>query len=522
MTKKHYQKKRTYYQTPDFDSGMLPEPLLSFGGRHEHVDPKVGLGLYGPYTLAGQTRPPLTSIVVGLIGPSAMLADAQQWLDACSGTITNDGQQPFLHPHFPGFNANYPYQCTLIHGDTWRESIKIDHLNEALAIGNFYERVKKVVALYIKGIEILAQRDPKPSVILCCIPDEVIELCTVATKHGGEIKRIRKSKSEKDAEKIALTGQMFMFSDMDPFSSMADDETGHNNLRRGIKAEAMQFGIPTQLVWPRTLELSSDSKKTQDVATRAWNFTTALYYKAGGFPWRISQMDPGNCFVGVSFYKEIHEENPRMRTSMAQAFTSAGDGYVLRGNPFEWNEQHGSSPHIDAKGAAALIGDVIDMYKRQNRGSLPNRLVVHKTSRFWEEELEGFRDSSSIVPRVDFVTLGWRGIQFYRTGDYPPVRGTYVKFSSTEMALYTNGYIPFLRTYPGARAPKPLEILEHHGDSPWNLVLEEILALTKMNWNTADFATSEPITTAFSRKVGSVLAELPTNLPMRPEYRFYM
>ena len=313
-----------------------------------------------------------------------------------------------------------------------------------------------------------------------------------------------------------------MFSDMNPFSTMTDDEAGHNNLRRGIKAEAMQFGIPTQLVWPRTLELSFDTRKTQDVATRAWNFTTALYYKAGGFPWRISQIDPGNCFVGISFYKEIHEENPRMRTSMAQAFTSAGDGYVLRGNPFEWNQQHGTSPHIDAKGAAALIGDVIDMYRRQNRGGLPSRLVVHKTSRFWEEELEGFRESSSTIPRVDFVTLGWRGIQFYRTGDYPPVRGTYVKFSPTEMALYTSGYIPFLRTYPGARVPRPLEILEHYGDSPWNQILEEILALTKMNWNTADFATSEPITTAFSRKVGSVLAELPANLPMRPEYRFYM
>lgn len=42
----------------------------------------------------------------------------------------------------------------------------------------------------------------------------------------------------------------------------------------------------------------------------------------------------------------------------------------------------------------------------------------------------------------------------------------------------------------------PLEILEDHGDSPWTSVLKEIVALTKMNWNTADFACGEPITIA--------------------------
>ena len=85
------------------------------------------------------------------------------------------------------------------------------------------------------------------------------------------------------------------------------------------------------------------------------------------------------------------------------------------------------------------------------------------------------------------MALGSRGLQFYRKGDYPPLRGTYVKFSEADLLLYTVGYVPFLRTYPGARVPQPLEILEHVGDSPWDVVLKEVLALTKMNWNTADF-----------------------------------
>jgi hypothetical protein len=515
-------------RTPDFDSGVVSEPLLAFGGRHEHIDPKTGLALYGPYTIAGQTHLSLSSFIVGIVGPADMIADAEQWLSACKGVLTNDGTQPFLYPHFPGFNSGLPFQCELITGDTWHESIKETSLQAAVGEPDFTERIKKVTGLYIRAIETLAtHREPRPHVILCCIPQEVIDYCTVQVTRAGEVKRIKISRSEHLAERAARNGQLFLFSERNTTPGTEDEEWGHQNLRRGLKAEAMQFGIPTQLVWPRTLRLidsaSSSDRQSQDIATRAWNFTTALYYKAGGTPWRLAQIEPDVCFVGVSFYKELLEPNPRMRTSMAQTFTAAGDGYVLRGNAFEWDEARlGKSPHLDQNSAAALMRDVLDLYQCQNKGSLPRRIIVHKTSKFWQEELTGFDDACQYIPQKDFVALGKRGIQFYRTGDYPPLRGTYIKFSSNDLLLYTVGYIPFLRTYPGPRVPQPIEILEHHGDSPWNIVLEEILALTKLNWNTADFANSVPITIAFSQRVGQILAELPQRLPLRPEYRFYM
>jgi hypothetical protein len=86
------------------------------------------------------------------------------------------------------------------------------------------------------------------------------------------------------------------------------------------------------------------------------------------------------------------------------------------------------------------------------------------------------------------MAMSCAGTQFYRFGDYPPLRGTFVKFDDTALLLYTTGHIPYLRTYPGARVPQPLEVTEHHGDSSWDVILREILALTKMDWNTADFA----------------------------------
>jgi hypothetical protein len=510
---------------------VIGEPLLAFGGRHEHVDPKTGLALYGPYSLVGQPRPTLTSIVVGIVGPAAMIADAEQWLRACRDAITNDGSQPFLFPHFPGFNQGLPFQCELVYGDAWRETVSQTALQRALAeAGGFEDRVARVIDLYIGAIEVLAQRDQTPDVILCCLPQEVVDRCTVREDGSSGAKPVKTPTPEQRLtqrlRRAAVRGQLLLFPDVEPEHD-AEEEAGHQNLRRGIKAESMQFGIPTQLVWPRTLRLTktnaSPGDRVQDAATRAWNFTTALYHKAGGSPWRLAQAEPGVCYVGVSFYRELAEANPRMRTSMAQAFTAAGDGYVLRGNPFEWDtSRYNRSPHLDQASAAALMRSVLDLYKKQNRGSLPTRLVVHKTSRYWEEELAGFEDACEYVPRKDFVALGGRGIQFYRTGEYPPLRGTYMKFSDDNFLLYTSGYVPYLRTYPGPRVPRPLEVLEHHGNTPWDTLLQELLALTKMNWNSAAFAIGMPVTVAFSRRVGQVLAELPDDLPLRSEYRFYM
>jgi hypothetical protein len=512
-------------RVPNFESGIISEPLLAFGGRHEHVDPKTGLGLYGPYSIAGQARAPLRSIIVGIIGPPAMIADAEAWLRACQGVLTNDGRQPFLYPHFPGFNSSPPFECDLIFGDTWRESIRDTDFAAAVKIEDYYERIRNVIRLYLRAIEDISGRDPSPNVVLCCIPQVVVDSCTVQRTRKIAPKKVRLKTSQGVFNKVQ---PVLPFDGMDSVQGTEDEEWGHQNLRRGLKAEAMRFGLPTQLVWPKTLRLSAQAaepgeRRVQDVATRAWNFTTALYHKAGGSPWRLSEIEPGACFVGVSFYREVLEPNPQLRTSMAQAFTAAGDGYVLRGNAFEWNEgKGGRSPHLDRNLAASLLRDVIELYQRQNRGSLPTRIIVHKSSRFWEEEIAGFEEACQIVPRRDFVALGSRGVQFYRTGDYPALRGTYIKFSESDFILYTSGYIPFLRTYPGARVPQPLEILEYSGDSPWDVVLREVLSLTKMNWNTADFAAREPITLAFSRRVGEILAEVPPDVKVRPEYRFYM
>ena len=493
-----------------------------FGGSHEHVDPKTGLALYGPYCPPGLGRPALSSIIVGAVGPAPMVADAGAWVDACRDIITNSGAEPFLYPHVPGCRQDQlPFYCDLLFRDQWCETIRDAELKRALAQPIFEDRLMALINLYMAGLETLKGREPQPNVVLLCLPQDVVDRCAIAAPGDQRVTVVKRRVTQATSSR-----QLELFTE-----PVTDDEGEfvHRNLRRGLKARAMRHGLPTQIVWPRTLRLAGDdgggrgSRKSQDPATRAWNFMTALYHKAGGIPWWLRHLDPGVCFVGMSFYRELHGPSPRLRSSMAQTFTASGDGYVLRGATFDWNErEHGNSPHLDFGASQSLVRDVLDLYKRQNRGSLPTRLVVHKRSRFWKDELEGFQSGAKQVPLVDLVALGERGIRFFRPGDFPPLRGTYVKFSDQNFLLYTTGFVPFLRTYPGARIPQPAEVLEHYGDSPWDHVLAELLSLTKLNWNSADFAARYPITLAFSSRVGEILAEIPEDIPFRQEYRFYM
>ena len=125
---------------------------------------------------------------------------------------------------------------------------------------------------------------------------------------------------------------------MNPMTTLEDDIWEFSDLRRAIKVLAMQSDMPTQLAWPDAI-LTDDPDKLarQDRATRAWNFIVALYYKAGGTPWRLNSVEHDTCLVGLSFFKAMRDPSSQLRTAMAQIFTSSGDGYVLRGNTFEWD-----------------------------------------------------------------------------------------------------------------------------------------------------------------------------------------
>jgi hypothetical protein len=88
--------------------------------------------------------------------------------------------------------------------------------------------------------------------------------------------------------------------------------------------------------------------------------------------------------------------------------------------------------------------------------------------------------------------------------------------------LYTRGSVPYYATYPGLYVPRPLKIQIAQGDESPRRLAEEILALTKLNWNNTQFDGGMPITMRVARDVGKVLKYVGAEGAVQPRYSFYM
>ena len=407
----------------------IPEPHLEFNGRFLHPDKKTGLSEYGPY---GRTDPALhpEQIRAGIVGTRATAELCERWVDECRTYIesekTKKRPRPIpehfngddeeeleaivkgLTPDFVGVRSDTPFATTIVTSERWRSYFQDREARVIAERPSAVDRVERATDLVADHIERLATATPHPDVILVALPDVLLESSTVAQLDGGS----------------------------------------WLNLRRGLKARSMKWGVPIQIVREDTL--SGKKAGLQDRATRAWNFATALYYKAGGIPWRGHGLEPDTCYIGVTFYKtEDAEGKAVLRSGVAQAFDYLGQGVVLRGEPFEWDaEEHGRTPHLTKTGASDLIQKTLHEYRRISRLP-PQRVVVHKSSRFWGEEhgeyneLDGFFEGIEGVnpdAGIDLVTLAKSNVRLARVGEYPPMRGTLALIEDTYPVLYTHGF----------------------------------------------------------------------------------
>lgn len=510
---------------PTFHAWYVEEPSLFFAGRSACEDPKTGITLFGP---AGLDRTPRPSIRLGIIGTGDSIQAMRNWIEAARHPIRagfNPKGKPYdtlLAPTFPGFDAGSPFQCSMEIADAHCETLTRSAVDSALNDPRFHNRVQKMVQLVTDRLRVLASKEPQPDIVLCVMPKEVEAACGPDARAEGRV-RVFMTKAQRKLKRIEQNdlkrGQQYL-----NFTFDGDDDADvfdtrlHQDFHNSLKAHAMAAGLPTQLVWDSTLRRS---RGTQDPATVAWNFFTAVYYKAGNVPWELPFPAGGNCFVGVTFYRDGSDPEAPTRTCLAQAFSETGEGIVLRGDPFTWDKERDRKPHLSRDAAKKLLQEVLAKYK-EHFSVLPRRVVIHKTSRYWDDERQGFLDALDGVPSHDLLAIERRGVRFFRLGAEPPVRGTVVELGPRNYLVFTRGYVPFLRAYPGLRVPNPLEVVEHFGDSSADRVCSEILALTKLNWNSSAFASADPITIGFSREVSKIIKELPDGIKPHSKYRYYM
>ena len=482
------------------ESKIIRESNLFFGNNHPTIDPKVGLLNYGPYGIPDSDFSPIT-ISVGVISTSEYFENLKTWLERLSYRIEGRPipDSDVRSIDFPGINKESPLGFELKILDSSIEIITKQELLKALQSEDRKERILKVFEIYKQKFSDMSGNHPKPDVIFLPIDDEIMDNC--------KDKRFKQDKIVFERRTFDKTKR---FQDVPLFDF-------HN----ALKVLAIKYGVITQLIRPNTLKFADD---VQDEATIAWNFAVATYYKGTGVPWKLADVDDQTCFVGLSFYQEISKEVRNMRTSMAHVYMKTGESQIIRGNSFRWDPDQGLTPQLSKDNAELIVRDVISLYERQ-KGKLPRRIVIHKSSRFSGDELSGFDNGTKDIDLVDYVHInGHVDIRSFPQGfSYPPIRGTLFGRDNYWL-LYTTGYIPSLGTYPGATIPEPLGIDIVKSSSNYYTICKDILALTKLDWNTTDFCRREPVTLSVSKKVGEILSELHENDVLDPPhgYRHYM
>ncbi len=476
----------------------IDEPSLQFGAN-QHICPKSGIYNYNPFDIH-QVRP--EKITIGIIGKGESIDKVLNWIELCKSHIKgkeSKNPHPNLFLNFCGFNKNVGFQSEIVYDDSYIRRLKNSEFDEIIKNQNDLEkRIEEIAQLYLSEIKYLT-KNKNPDVILCALSENFISF----------IQELIKEDKEDDDISSEIVDEI----------ETEDLSVKEQNFRRYLKAKAMQYNVPIQIVRDR---IAKPTSEMQDEATIAWNFFTAIYYKASGTPWAMIRRDSSEatCYAGISFYRS--RDRKKTETSLAQIFNELGNGVILRGEEIQL-KKYDLTPHLSEEQAYKLLLQSLQEYYDAIK-IFPKRLVLHKTSNFNAAEINGFKEAAKSfrINQVDLVSIQSSDIRLYRQGVYPPMRGTHFIISDTHHVLYTRGSVPYYETYPGKYIPCPIEIkFAYHDESP-NLICDEIIALTKMNWNNTQFDRKFPITIECARNVGEILKYLEVNEAMQLKYSFYM
>jgi hypothetical protein len=420
---------------------------------------------------------------------------------------------------WPGFEAVY--------GAAWPSKpfasclIDAGELSRRILGADRHEAIYSAVALYEEAMrKYLREEEARPQLWFAVVPDEVykygrpkstvpVKLRTPGTRKLGL----------KAARSILTKGSMFP-DEMEAAAVYEYEPNFHNQL----KARLMDTGQVIQVVKEATFDPPTEKAKArmQDPATVAWNLSTTSFYKVGGRPWRLAELRQGVCYVGLVF-KLIERPSGRDNACCgAQMFLGSGDGLVFRGAVGPWYSEKNDAFHLDQDQAAKLMEMIVLAYK-DNHGVPPTELFIHAKTNFDADEWTGF--ASAVPQSTKLVGVQIRDnadIKIFRYGANAVLRGTAVVTSDTSGYLWTRGYIPRLRTYPGREVPNPLTIEIRRGSANIEQVMRDVMSLTKLNFNAAEFCDGLPVTLRFADLVGEILTAGPITPHAPLPFKFYI
>jgi len=418
-------------------------------------------------------------IRIGLVGAATDLAELRAWLERVEEGVAarTDTRLTTLFPAFPGLSGDRTFRARLDFPDG---AVRLLRQVQLKTIGALEPA---------RGVAAAAQ----------IVADEIALLLEQATVD------------------VVLVARPQGVAD----GSVGGPKAVGHNFHDLLKARVITLPTPIQIIRAKTWRGGRD---VEDEASRVWNLFAALYYKAGGKPWRLVR-DPRQrtrCFVGVSFTRSSAGE--QLHSSVAQVFNELGDGVVVRGGKARRSGRD-RQPHLTEADSSQLLRAALERY-RQEHGAAPAEITLHKTSSFSENERRGFSAAMEAAELfagdLVWITESEDALLVRGSSNYPPMRGTLLRLDRDHHALYTHGSVPYYKAYPGMHIPRPLGIRPALSERPIEVLAREVLALSKLNWNRARLDARLPITLLTARRVGEILRHVPDGVAPAARYAHYM
>lgn len=498
---------------------LLPfkEPRLRFGHGQALEDPKDGLLLFGPPEMP-------MGIHYGVIGTPEGIRQFEGWATRLAGYVPADDKIG-SSVSFPGFETVFrtPWETTP------RAKIVVDEdeLLTTLRNTDAHQRVFDAVELFAGPIrKWVKEEDIKVALWFVIVPEKLWKHCrprSNVSKAEGIAPEVQLS--HKRAFRVLEEPELF-----DEVNEAAEKHLYENHFHNQLKAKLLGSEAITQIVRETTIaphehlnKWGKPKRKLQDAATVAWNLATAIYYKAGAKPWTLADIRDGVCYIGLVFKKTNNPRNEYEACCGAQMFLHTGEGIVFKGSVGEWASDRPGDFHLPKDRASEIVRRCIASYVDKH-GTPPAELFIHGRTVFDREEIEGFR---AAAPEGTQVT----GIQIRRPNDLKlfraegarvVMRGLGLQIDRRNGFLWTSGHIPKLGTYPGREVPTPLKIKIVFGETSLSQVMADIVALTKLNFNTCIYGDGFPVTLRFADDVGEILTAIPEVSSKPLPFRHYI